>query len=112
MNTHRENRSGFVKQVLMVLIALIILSVVFKIDLRKVSEDPQFKQNVDFVEEKVVWVWDEYLSKPIKYVWNNIFAGIVAKIFTPENLDRIRNAEFTPPEDLFPSTEYQEEAPQ
>lgn len=90
--THQSQKNtnrGVIKLILILVVFILILSY-FNIDLRAVVESPQAQQNIQYVKSLVLraWdttlkpLWDNYLSKPILYFWQNIFIEILWKSFT------------------------------
>ena len=56
---------------------IIILIILFKVNIKSVTESPQFKKNVTFIEEKAEIIWKDYLSKPLTNTWNNLFSNFI-----------------------------------
>lgn len=56
---------------------IIILLILFKVNIKSVTESPQFKKNIAFIEEKAEILWNDYLSKPLTNTWNNLFSNFV-----------------------------------
>lgn len=87
---NKNNRQrGIIKFILLLIIFILILSY-FNIDLRAIVESPQAQQNISYAKELAIniwntWLkplWDNYLSKPVLYFWQNIFIEILWKSFT------------------------------
>ena len=87
MIEHNTN-SGIIRLIILIVIAVLILSY-FNIDIKSTVEKPQTQQNVGYVKGVALNVWNNYLSKPVKYFWNNIFIGLLWSAFT-ENIDQIK----------------------
>ncbi len=87
MNT----QTGFIKTILLIIIALIVLGY-FGFDIRGIIESEQVQKNLFYVWSFVVSVWDNYLQKPIMYLWNDIFIELIWGTFV-ENLNQIKEAD-------------------
>jgi hypothetical protein len=61
------------------ILVVIILFVLFKVNLRKAIDSPQFKSNITFIEERSHYLFNQYLSKPAIYIWNNLFTDWLKK---------------------------------
>jgi hypothetical protein len=99
MNFKNDNR-GLIKWLVIILIAVIVLSY-FGFDLRAIVGSETTQGNLDYLWGLGVIVWDEYLSQPILYFWNNIFMDLLWKSFI-ENMERIRDGQPTTLEELAP----------
>ena len=96
----KNTQQGIIKFILLLVIFVLIISY-FKIDLRSVVESPQVQQNITYVKELATqaWnivlkpLWDNYLSKPILYFWQNIFIEIIWKSFT-QGLNALQTGNF------------------
>lgn len=82
-----------IKWIILVLIGLIILGYL-GIDVRQAVESPTSQSNIEYVKSVVVYVWDKYLEKPAKYLWNEIFIKLIWTTAI-ENLQKIKNNEPT-----------------
>ena len=85
---------GFIIKFVLVLIALILILSFFGIDLQSVVESPQSQKNITYIVGLGKIVWDNYLSKPILYFWQNIFIDLLWESFV-SNLERIKRGEPT-----------------
>lgn len=81
MNTQQ----GFVKWVIIIIVALIVLGY-FGFDIKKAIEAPTTQSNLTYVQKIVSNVWHNYLKKPAGYLWD-IF---VEYIWVPV-LDSLKN---------------------
>src|SRR3989344_1013650 len=96
----KNTKRGFIKLVLLIVIFILIISY-FNIDLRAIVESPQTEQNISYVKELAIniwnaWLkplWDNYLSKPVLYFWQNIFIEILWKSFM-QGLDALQSGQF------------------
>lgn len=76
-----------IKYIIIALILIIVLSF-FGYDLQAIIESPMAQKNLMYAKDGVVYVWDNYLSRPVSYFWNNIFIGLLWNSFL-NNLGRI-----------------------
>jgi hypothetical protein len=60
----KNKQGGFLNWIILILIVLIILGY-YGFDVRKALEKPETRQNISYVTEKVIFVWEKYLKKPI-----------------------------------------------
>ena len=90
MVTTRKD-SGLIKLILIIIVAILVLSY-FNFDIRAIVESPQAQENLGYVWGFVKHVWDDYLSRPILYFWNNIFINLLWESFV-ENLLKIKAGE-------------------
>ena len=101
INPSLNTQSGFIKLILLVIIAILVLGY-FNIDLKSLAEKPSTKNNIGYVVSLGSKAWNNYLSKPVLYFWNNIFVGILWEAFV-NNFDLIKQGKppinFTPTND-------------
>lgn len=82
-----NKKQGLIKFILIFIILILILGY-FNIDLRGLVEDPETQENFKYIKEiwQILWettkmifvpIWDNYLSRPLLYFWNNIFIDFV-----------------------------------
>lgn len=76
-----------IKYIVLSIIAILVLSY-FGYDLRTIVEAPTTQNNIHYVSGGIGFVWNEYLSQPVSYFWNNIFIGILWNAFI-HNLGRV-----------------------
>src|SRR6185369_1737449 len=60
---------GLIRNVILVLIALLILSY-FGFNLRSIVNSPTFQDNWHFVTDLAIKVWNDYLKAPATLVWD------------------------------------------
>lgn len=85
MNMHKDSR-GFIKYIIIIVIAIIILSY-FGFNLRGIVESDTSKGNFSYVWNGVVHIWKTYLAGPVLYVWNNVVVDIVWNMILKPSLD-------------------------
>ncbi len=62
------------------ILAIVIIIILFKVDLRKDMESPRFKSNIAYIEEKASNFFQKYIKKPTLSIWNNLFSIGTPKI--------------------------------
>ena len=83
------------------IILLLVLSY-FKISVRSVVESPEAQDNISYVGGGTRNLWNDYLTQPATYLWNDIFVDIFWKSFV-NNMERIRDGQPTDYETSAPS---------
>lgn len=104
MNLH-QRQSGFVKLIILIIIAILILSF-FGFNLKSIVESDTSKDNFGYAWGGVVLVWQNYLSRPVIYFWNNIFIDLIWKTFV-NSFERLRDDGSLPFEDMAPVVDQQ-----
>ena len=84
-----NTRSGFVRWIILIVIAIIVLSYL-GFDLRTIVEDDLTQDNIGYVWGFVLLVWEDYLRDPVLWTWNNIVLFIFNDLFL-DNLDKLRD---------------------
>ncbi|MFC1801952.1 hypothetical protein ACFLY7_00720 [Patescibacteria group bacterium] len=79
-NLYKNQKGGLIKFIFLIIVAIIILSY-FGFDLRAIVESPRTQANLGYAKEIVMTVWDNYLSEPVLYIWNNLFVDIAWQSF-------------------------------
>lgn len=95
---------GLVRTVLIVLVAILVLSY-FGFDIKSIVESPLAQNNIGYVWGFVVGIWNNYLSQPVMYFWNNIFIGILWETFTGA-MEKIKNGEQPEINTMGPSLDF------
>jgi hypothetical protein len=85
----KSNR-GLIKLLILILIALLVLGY-YGISVRQAVQNPTTQDNVSYIWNGTVTVWNDYLKAPAAYLWK-IF---VNDIWTPAiyNLENIKNGQ-------------------
>jgi hypothetical protein len=83
-----KKQQGIVKTIILLVIALLILSY-YGFDLRRTVESPTTQSNFGYVTTFVLNVWHNYLERPAKYLWNDVFINLIWNSAI-ENLNRIK----------------------
>jgi hypothetical protein len=89
----KSNR-GLIQLLILLLIALIVLGY-YGISVRSAVNNPTTQDNISYVWNGTVNIWDDYLQAPAGYLWN-IF---IDDIWTPalDNLINIKNGQMPIP---------------
>lgn len=75
--------------VILIIVFLVLLLSYFNVDIKGFVEDPVTQQNITYVWGGVLIIWNEYLSSPVLYFWNNIFINLLWDSFVT-NMERIK----------------------
>ena len=67
---------GLIREILIIIIALIILGYVFHISIIDILNAPQVQSNLHWAWNIVTTVWS-WISAPIMYIWNNFVIGVI-----------------------------------
>lgn len=97
-----NKQEGFLKFIILIIIAIIALSY-FGFDIRSIVEAPQTQNNIKYVWEKVVYVWDTYLDAIFRYLWNDVFINLLWNSFI-DNMERLKAGQSSTIEQLAPAT--------
>lgn len=73
-----KNNGGLIHIILLILVIIIILSYL-GISIKSIIEGKTFKENFDYVWDKVAYIWNNYMERPVKYLWN-VFIDILSKL--------------------------------
>lgn len=65
-----------IKWIIIILIGLVVLGYL-GFDIRKAIDAPATRTNLEYAKEATIYVWNTFLSKPAKYLWNEIFIKYV-----------------------------------
>lgn len=79
-----------IKWIIFIVIGLIILGYL-GFDVKKAVEAPASQSNIEYVKNIVVYVWNTYLAKPAKYLWNFFITYIWSTAI--DNLTKIKNGQ-------------------
>ena len=69
-----DNNRGFIQTVIIIIVALIILGY-FGFNLRNIVNSSTVHDNLQFVKELVLAVWNMYLKAPLTYI-SNLIVGV------------------------------------
>ncbi len=77
-----------IKYLIFIIGILLVLSY-FGITLQGIVESPAGQSNLSYVQKGILYVWDNYLAKPLNYLYNDIFIELLWKSFLI-NLNRVK----------------------
>jgi hypothetical protein len=60
-----------------IILMIVLIIVLIKVDIKSEINSPQFKSNVTYIKQQTKNIWDQYLSKPIMYAWDNLFNNLI-----------------------------------
>ena len=72
----RHKRGGFIKIIIILVLALIILGY-FGFDIRDILEKPLVQKNLNYVWNFVIFVWDHYLKTPAVFIWDRVIIDLI-----------------------------------
>lgn len=79
-----------IKWIIIIVIGLIILGYL-GFDVKKAVEAPITQSNLEYVKNVVIYIWDKYLEKPAKWVWNFFLKFIWSSAV--DNLQKIKDGD-------------------
>lgn len=71
-----NKQAGFIKTILVIIIALVILGF-FGYNLESIVSSETVKANLAYVWNLLVTLWENVLAAPVLWVWNKIVVGLV-----------------------------------
>lgn len=74
---NRKRSSGFIKAIIIIVIALIVLGY-FGFNVAEIVKQPTVKGNLDFAYNGAKYVWSNYLSGPASTTWAYMVANVKA----------------------------------
>lgn len=77
MKKYKTNE-GFIKWIIIIVIALIILGY-YGFDIRRAVESPTAQSNLNYAQQGVLYVWDHFLRYIVEFVWNNLILPLLRK---------------------------------
>ncbi len=73
MKGKRGAQSGFLKIIIVIVVALVALGF-FGYNLRDITSSPTVHDNLVFVSELVVKIWHNFILAPILWLWGKVVA--------------------------------------
>lgn len=67
--------SGFVKTIVIIVIALIVLGY-FGYNVQDIVNSPTVQKNLNYAWDLVKYVWQNYLEIPATWIWDKIIIGL------------------------------------
>lgn len=85
------DQKGIIIKWIVIIIAIILVLSYFNVNIEQFLQKPIVKDNFGFVTNKILYVWQNYLQKPARFV----FKFFIYYIWTPliDGLERMRNGE-------------------
>lgn len=74
--------------VILIIIIIAVLSY-FGFNLKNFFESDIVRNNFNYVWNFVKYVWENYLARPARYLWNDVFIDLIWDSFI-ENLQRFK----------------------
>ena len=87
-----KNSKGFIKSIVIIIIAVVILGIL-GIDLRQTLNEGKSHDNLIFVWELVKGFWNNYVKKPMEFVWGTFYNNVWL-VFRPKLFDTLERFEF------------------
>jgi hypothetical protein len=87
------------KLIIFIIIIIAVLSY-FNFNIRTFFESDIVRNNFGYVWKWVSYVWNNFLARPAKYLWNDVFVDLIWNSFI-ENLHRFKEgkgSDFKSPE--------------
>ncbi len=89
-----------IKWIVIAVLGLIILGYL-GFDIRKAVEAPVTQSNLEYAKNVVIYVWDKYLERPAKYLWNFFIRFIWSSAV--DNLQKIKDGDKVNYQELPPN---------
>lgn len=70
-----EKQKGFVKAIIIILIALIVLGY-FGFNVQNIIQSPMVQKNLNYGWSMVSYVWRNYLEAPAIFIWDKVIIGL------------------------------------
>jgi len=84
--------------IIFIIIVIAVLSY-FNFNIRNFFESDVVRNNFGYIWNFVKYVWNNFLARPAKYLWNDVFIDLIWNSFI-ENLQRFKQGQgptFEPP---------------
>lgn len=78
------------KKLIGIIIFIIVIFILFTTNIKSIVNSSSFKNNLNYIEDTAVSIWDQYLSKPATYLWKNLVLDNINKV-NPTNISNILN---------------------
>lgn len=87
-------QAGFIRlKTLVIIILILVLLGMFGVNVEEdVAGNENVQENVSYVWTGVLGFWNQYLSGPASYLWNDIFVDLIWGSFIV-NMQALRNGE-------------------
>ncbi|MCA9352306.1 hypothetical protein KC866_02860 [Patescibacteria group bacterium] len=90
----KTGKRGFIKWIIIIIIALVLASYFFDFSVQNAIEDEQTQQNFGYLQENAIYIYDIYLRSLVEYLWYDVFIDLLWNPFI-EALEAMRNGEPT-----------------
>lgn len=74
-----ENKSRVHIHLFRLIIIIAIIFVLLKVDIKSLVKSPQLQENISYVKDQMVSLWDRYLALPVKEAWDGLFKNLMNK---------------------------------
>ncbi len=71
----RNLKSGLIRTIVIIVIGILVLSY-FGFNIRQIAESKTSRENFSYVQEKMIYVWDNFLETPATFVWERIIIDL------------------------------------
>lgn len=71
----RNLKSGLIRTIVIIVIGILVLSY-FGFNIRQIAESKTSRENFSYVQEKMIYVWDNFLEAPATFVWERIIIDL------------------------------------
>jgi hypothetical protein len=89
-----HTQQGLIKFILIVIVIIIVLGY-FGFNLREIMDTPTVKDNLSYVWQAIVNVWNNWLKEPAGWFWTNVWVPYIWEPFV-QVMDVIKNVNQTP----------------
>lgn len=73
--------------ILLIGVLLVFVLSYFNISIQSLTESPAVQKNMEYIRDVAKNVWDDYLKKPLAYVWDKLILKGIDEIKNMEPLD-------------------------
>ncbi len=75
MTFYKMGQGGFVKLIIIIVIALIVLGY-FGFNVADIIKSPTVDSNLSWGKSLVLTVWNNFLKAPVIWIWDNVVIGL------------------------------------
>lgn len=86
-NFSKNKNSGFIKKILLVIVAIVILG--FLVDFKSLTETERLRKNFGYLKTLAGPAWSKYISPTAHYVWNKT----ILKVIIFKNKEEIKGSD-------------------
>lgn len=66
---------GLIRTIVIIIVGILVLSY-FGFNIRQIAESDTSRENFSYVQEKMIYVWDNFLETPVTFVWERIIIDL------------------------------------